>query len=490
MISLNRIGNILVRSRGTFKVGINRFQNCKISYGIRNNSTLVESLKNRGLIEQISHPEILLKKDNNKISDSSKHKLYLGIDPTAKSLHLGNVLPLMLLLQFYIHGHDIFTIIGGATSKIGDPSGKKTTRKLITNDERIHNMKSIEFQIKRFFDNAVNYYDNMKDRYELNISNNDEGKKIGKLNILNNYNWWKNVNFLEFLSKFGPYIRIQSMLSRDSISNRLKAENGLNFNEFTYQILQAYDFYHLNKEHKVDIQIGGNDQWGNITAGIDLISKIPNKKSSKKIGFGLTVPLLTTSSGEKFGKSAGNAIFIDPDINSSYDIYQYFFNTTDSDLIKFFKFFTLLPNDIIKHIELKHFEFPEKRYGQRKLAWEITEMIYGEGSGNESELVSNILFDNIIKPEQINDDLIKILEMLKLIIHVNNKSINLISLISLLSNCSNNESRRKISQGMIYLGPNHDKITDINQDITPFIVNNLLFVRIGKQKKHIVKIMT
>ncbi|CCH62666.1 hypothetical protein TBLA_0H03850 [Henningerozyma blattae CBS 6284] len=446
---------------------------------------LIDQLKNRGLISQVSQPENILYE---KLKSGKSLKLYLGVDPTAKSLHLGNVIPLMLLLQFYLHGHDVVALVGGATGKVGDPSGKKTARKMIVNEQREINIKAIEFQLKRFFQNAIKYLEslNKRTKYPLTFQ-----KTItSKYKLLNNIDWLGDVKLLDFLAAYGSHIRIQPMLSRDSVSARLNSNEGLGFNEFTYQILQAYDFLHLNTVHKIDVQIGGNDQWGNITAGIDLISRIQKNQTENITNniqpFAITVPLLTTSTGEKFGKSAGNAIFIDPEMNSAFDIYQYFVNTTDDDLLKYFKLFTLLSEQEIKEVVENHFsEGPKKRFGQKRLAWEVTELLYGTNTGTESEKVSELLFSDNTEKLTVKDTADLFIKMR--IVQDVSCTDTLVNILCKLLSCSRNEAIRKIRQGGIYLGPQRERTTADITDFSPFISNDLLYIKIGKQKSFVLK---
>ncbi|CAI4849599.1 CQI_4a_G0054110.mRNA.1.CDS.1 [Saccharomyces cerevisiae] len=435
---------------------------------------ILDELKQRGLVSQVSQPESFLR---TKLNGNDKIKLYCGVDPTAQSLHLGNLVPLMVLLHFYVKGHDIVTVIGGATGKVGDPSGRKTERDVMENDIRQNNVTSISQQLQRFFKNGLEYYRN---RCALT-----EDVPSGKYTPRNNFNWWKDIKMLDFLADFGRHIRVQSMLARDSISSRLQTKNGLGFNEFTYQVLQAYDFYHLYKEENVTIQVGGNDQWGNITAGIDLINRIQPVKN-KGLPFGITVPLLTTATGEKFGKSAGNAVFIDPSINTAYDVYQFFYNTLDADVPKFLKIFTFLNSSEIKKIVETHIKSPSLRYGQTLLAKEVTDMLYGVGSGSDSEALSNIIFgryDGTLSAAKLVDLCKK-----ARILQYADREIDLIKLICKLVNCSVSEARRKLSQGSVYLHHSKSKVNENISNLAPFLIDDrVLILRIGKQKCFIIE---
>lgn len=442
--------------------------------GIATKCDVLAVLRQRGLVQQVSQPEPALIE---KLSSGSKIRLYCGADPTAKSLHLGNLLPLMVLLNFYVRGHDVVALIGGATGKVGDPSGRKTERAAMAEETRLQNIERIESQFKRFFENGAKYYE----------SRSGETSSCGKLLNRNNFSWWKDVKMLDFLAEFGSSIRIQNMLSRDSVASRLQGQDGLGFNEFTYQILQAYDFYHLYKEEGVSIQVGGNDQWGNITAGVDLISRVLPQSVKTRPAYGLTVPLLTTASGEKFGKSAGNAVFIDPEISTSYDLYQFFINTLDADVEKLLKMFTLLPFEKINTIMQEHNKAPHVRYAQQALAVEAVDMVHGLGKGQDANSISKVLFGDLTKSIS-GSELIRLFENVK-ILRKAPKLSTLSDLVCDLSKCSRSEYRRKLKQGSIYLGPEKVKAVDDISDLSPFLIDNeVLLLRIGKQQCFVVKL--
>lgn len=430
-------------------------------------------LRERGLIAQVSEPRSLLER---KLERGEKIKLYCGADPTAKSLHLGNLLPLMVLLHFYVCGHDIVTLVGGATGMVGDPSGRKTERDALLDATRLDNISRINKQFSNFFRNAVNSY---KQKFPDSEVNN------GSCAHVNNYDWWQNVKMLDFLANYGKHIRIQSMLVRDSISSRLEARDGLGFNEFTYQILQAYDFYHLYENEDVTVQIGGNDQWGNITAGIDLIGRIAT--NTKNPPFGITVPLLTTSTGEKFGKSAGNAVFIDPEINTPYDMYQFFVNTTDADVGRFMKIFTFIPLDEIEHAVSSHLQCPHLRQGQRLLAREVVNLVHGPGKGDDAEMVSDVLFGRNCSGIT-GDELVRVFREAGVLLECSRHS-TLTEILIELAQCSKSEAKRRIKQGSIYLGPERTKVVDEVSSLDPYVIDGkVLILRFGKQKCFVLKL--
>ncbi|CEP61876.1 tyrosine--tRNA ligase MSY1 LALA0_S04e02696g [Lachancea lanzarotensis] len=437
------------------------------------NINVLQTLRERQLLAQVSEPVSLLEQ---KLSNGEKLGLYCGADPTAESLHLGNLLPLMVLLHFYIAGHDVYTIVGGATGKVGDPSGRSTERAAMEDGKRLNNVARIQKQLQSFFDMGLEYY-----------KQKNNSVKNGRAIHMNNFDWWSDVKMLDFLAIYGRHIRVQAMLARDSVSSRLDDQDGIGFNEFTYQILQAYDFYHLNKVHSVSVQVGGNDQWGNITAGIDLIKRVGSTVKGENVPFALTVPLLTTSTGEKFGKSAGNAIFIDPNITTPFEMYQYFMHTTDADVEKFLRVFTLIPTETVIETITASEESPKERIPQKLLAKEVVDLIHGVGKGQDAETVSEVLFGTR-KLEIGASDILRACQDARILIKCS-RGLSLEELISQMTGCSKSEARRKLAQGSIYLGPERTKITENHHDLEPFYIESkVLLLRTGKQKCYVIEI--
>ncbi|CCD24232.1 tyrosine--tRNA ligase MSY1 NDAI_0C05730 [Naumovozyma dairenensis CBS 421] len=441
---------------------------------------LIKELQLRGLIAQISKPEkwLVEKLQSRDNGNNNKVKLYCGVDPTAKSLHLGNLVPLMVLLNFYVRGHSVVTLVGGATGRVGDPSGRITERSEMATDIRANNIEAISEQLVRFFKNGKKYYER---------KNKHNTVEFGEHILKDNYSWWKEVKMLDFLAQYGRHIRVQAMLSRDSVTSRLANQGSLGFNEFTYQILQAYDFFHLYKEHNVSIQVGGNDQWGNITAGLDLIGRL-EPKSKELPAFAVTTPLLSTANGEKFGKSAGNAVFIDPEINTPFEIFQFFYNTEDADIARFLQIFTLLPRGKIQSIVADHLRSPHLRKGQNILAKEVTELLHGVDASNEAEEVSNVLFGKLKRHEKLDASrLIELCSKARILQHAN-KSENLIDLLARLTNDSKSAAKRKISQGSIYLHSDQIKVSESLTNWDPYLIDNkVLLMKIGKQKTFVIE---
>ncbi|TID15026.1 hypothetical protein CANINC_004697 [Pichia inconspicua] len=441
---------------------------------------VMQHLKRRGLVEICTNEEQLLKD-----AETRQLGLYCGADPTAKSLHLGNLLPLMVLLHFNLRGHRIFPVIGGATGEVGDPSGRDSERSAMAEKTRLDHVQKISNQFLNFFKKAITYG---KSRNPV------IGQlKVGYQELKNNRDWWKDMRMLEFLATYGRHIRVNQMLARDSIKNRLNSEQGIGFNEFTYQLLQAYDFYYLNKTYEIDIQVGGNDQYGNIVAGIDLIGRMNKAEESnnKNEVFGITVPLLTTSNGIKFGKSAGNALFIDETLTSSYDIYQFMYNTTDEDVQKFMYKFSLLPTSVIDKIIAVHNLDKKKRLGQTILAIEMCDLIHGDGEGLNNYVLSEVIFSkDDIKQKFGADEILKALQKQNLAMQIERNKLEELNIVNLLhiageGGRSKTEIRKLIKSGSVSIGnTKSDKISDPDYMIKPevdAIDNKLLLLKVGKK---------
>lgn len=462
--------------------------------------SLITHLQSRNLIESLTSDNLF------ELTEEGQPKLnvYCGADPTAKSLHLGNLLPLMVALHFALRGHGVVGLVGGATGAIGDPSGRTTERSQMEQIERENNVTRIRGQIEGFFKNGFEY---AKSRNVPGAS--DTALLQQNVKSVNNADWWQSVKFLDFLASFGLLIRVSQMLARDSILSRLDSQQGIGYNEFSYQILQAYDFWHLMKEHSVNVQVGGNDQWGNITAGIDLISRAQKKygglgnKKSELPAFGVTVPLLTTPKGEKFGKSAGNAVFISKTMTSPYQLYQFFINTEDEMVAKLLKMFTLLPLESIDgHILPKHEDDPGLRIAQRVLAREVVDLVHGPGVGDEMAYITSFLFPTPDQP--FDDDLTAdklilkfknsgILQQVSLSSFKNPDDLKLSTLLATILGKSKSETKNTVRAGGVYLGLNRDQLLD-QDDVVLFDKENhlvdgkLLLVRVGKQNYSVVEI--
>ncbi|CAG7622534.1 tyrosine--tRNA ligase [Paenibacillus allorhizosphaerae] len=325
---------------------------------------IVQELEYRGLINQMTDREGLAKK----LSEEPV-TLYVGFDPTADSLHIGSLLPILALRRFQLAGHVPVALVGGGTGLIGDPSGKASERTLNTRDIVAQWTDKLKRQLSRFldFDAAGN-----------------------PAQIVNNYDWLGELNVIGFLRDIGKNFTVNYMLAKDSVDSRL--EKGISFTEFSYMILQAYDFYKLNEDLGCTLQIGGSDQWGNITAGLELIGKTSGRQA-----FGLTMPLVTKSDGTKFGKTEGGTIWLDASKTSPYQFYQFWINTDDNDVVKFLKYFTFLPAGEIDELARQVQESPEKREAQRVLAKEVTQLVHGEAAALSAIRISEVLFSGNVQ---------------------------------------------------------------------------------------------
>ncbi|WP_338647078.1 tyrosine--tRNA ligase [Flavobacterium sp. KS-LB2] len=296
---------------------------------------------------------------------------YVGIDPTADSLHIGHLVGVMLLKHFQLSGHKPLALVGGATGMIGDPSGKSNERNLLDEPTLRHNQEAIKGQLSRFLD------------FTSDAANAAE--------LVNNYDWMKNFSFLDFIRDVGKHITVNYMMAKDSVKKRLSSEaaEGMSFTEFTYQLVQGYDFLHLYREKNCTLQMGGSDQWGNITTGTELVRRIASGKA-----YALTCPLITKADGTKFGKSEGGNIWLDSARTSPYKFYQYWLNTSDVDAEKYIKIFTFLSKEEIEVLTEKHKEAPHLRLLQKRLAEEITVMVHSTEDLENAIKASNILFGN------------------------------------------------------------------------------------------------
>ena len=296
---------------------------------------------------------------------------YVGIDPTADSLHIGHLVGVMLLKHFQLSGHKPLALVGGATGMIGDPSGKSNERNLLDEATLRHNQDAIKGQLSRFLD------------FTSDATNAAE--------LVNNYDWMKDFSFLDFIRDIGKHITVNYMMSKDSVKKRLTSEvaEGMSFTEFTYQLVQGYDFLHLYREKNCTLQMGGSDQWGNITTGTELVRRIAGGKT-----YALTCPLITKADGTKFGKSEGGNIWLDAARTSPYKFYQYWLNTSDVDAEKYIKIFTFLSKEEIEVLTEKHREAPHLRLLQKRLAEEITVMVHSAEDLENAIKASNILFGN------------------------------------------------------------------------------------------------
>lgn len=328
--------------------------------------SILEELKWRGLIADCTDAPELAKKISTPLT------LYCGFDPTADSLHVGNLVPLLALRRFQVLGHHPIAVAGGATGSIGDPSGKTQERQLLTKAVLERNIASVKEQLKRLLD------------FET---------KTNPARLVDNASWTANVSFLDFLRDIGKHFSVNQMVAKESIRARMEdREVGISYTEFSYMLLQAFDFLVLCEKQGCELQIGGSDQWGNITAGIDLI-----RKKLGKTAYGLTLPLITNADGTKFGKTEAGAVWLDPKRTSVYKFYQFWVNTDDRDVIRYLKYFTFLSKAEIEVLESKHTENPGARGAHKALARAATDLIHGPAATTEAIRASEILFGGELK---------------------------------------------------------------------------------------------
>jgi len=326
---------------------------------------LFEDLKWRGLLYQVTSDDLEQKLNEDKLT------FYLGADPTADSLHVGHLLAYLVAKRLMEHGHQPILVIGGGTGLIGDPSFKANERQLLTIEESLNNAEGIIKQVKRILPNAK---------------------------IVNNYDWLAALNSIEFLRDIGKHFNVAYMMSKDSVKSRI--DNGISFTEFSYQILQAWDFEYLFKNHGCQLQIGGQDQWGNITSGLELIRKLHTVDAK---AYGFTFPLVTKSDGTKFGKTESGTLWLDKHRTSTYEFYQYWINTADGDIIQRLKQFTFLTKEVVDELEIEVKERPELRRAQRILAEELTRTVHGEEELKKALHVTEALFSGEIRDLDVEE---------------------------------------------------------------------------------------
>lgn len=417
-----------------------------------------EDLKFRGLINQVTDEAGL-----EKLFQTEQVTMYTGFDPTADSLHVGHLLPILVLRRFQMAGHRPIALVGGATGMIGDPSGRSDERVLNT-VETVHGYaKAICDQLARFL--------------------NFEGPNAAIM--ANNYTWLSEIDIITFLRDVGKNFNINYMLAKDSVSSRLA--NGLSFTEFTYMILQSYDFVELNKRFGCKLQVGGSDQWGNITSGLELLRKLEkNTEDTQPKAFGLTVPLVTKADGSKFGKSVGGAVWLDAEKTSPYEFYQFWLNVEDTKVVEYLKYFTFLSHAEILDLEKQTEENPGLRAGQKALAAQMTELVHGKAALLQAIKISEALFSGEIKnltKKEIEQGFKDVPSY-----HADSKDYALIDLLVESKICpSKRQAREDITNGAIYL--NGERITDLNYivDEAVKIESCYTIIRRGKKKYTVIQ---
>lgn len=380
-------------------------------------NALLEELSWRGLVYQQTDEEGI-----ETLLNKEEVKIYCGADPTADSLHIGHLLPYLTLRRFQEAGHRPIVLVGGGTGMIGDPSGKSEERVLQTEAQVDKNVRGIQQQMEQLFD--------------FNVEN-------GPI-LVNNYDWLSQISLIEFLRDYGKHVGVNYMLGKDSIQSRL--ENGISYTEFTYTILQAIDFGHLNRVHDCKLQIGGSDQWGNITSGIELMRRMYGVTDV----YGFTIPLVTKADGKKFGKSESGTIWLDSEKTSPYEFYQFWINTSDDDVIKFLKYFTFLSKTDIEALEKSVVEEPHLRKAQTTLAEEVTRFIHGDDALAEAQRISQALFKGDLKSlsaEEIKAGFKDVPQ-----VTLSNETTNIVdALVETKISSSKRQAREDITNGAIYI---------------------------------------
>ncbi len=415
---------------------------------------LLHDLEWRGITYQQTDAEGL-----SKLLSSESISIYCGIDPTADSMHIGHLLPFLTLRRFQNHGHRPLVLVGGATGLIGDPSGKSEERKLQTVEAIQHNAASIRNQLESIFD--------------------FEGENGAVM--VNNYDWIGSMDVVTFLRDYGKHVGVNYMLAKDTIASRL--ETGISFTEFTYTILQAMDFNHLYNNYNCKLQIGGSDQWGNITTGLELIRRTHEEETK---AFGFTIPLVTKADGTKFGKTESGAIWLDPEKTSPYEFYQFWINTADADVVKYLKYFTFLSHEVIDELAQSVETEAHLRKAQKTLAEEMTKLIHGEEALNQAIKITEALFSGEIKAlsaaemkqgfkdvpsfEQSKDQEVGLIDLL----------------VEAKISSSKRQAREDVGNGAIYI--NGDRVTDLQYVVEEkdMIEGQFTIIRRGKKKYYMV----
>ncbi len=425
---------------------------------------VIAELKWRGLIQDImpGTAEHLIKECTT---------AYVGFDPTSDSLHIGSLIPIILLVHLQKAGHKPIALVGGATGMVGDPSGKSEERNLLSAEVLNHNLESVKKQLEGFLD-----------------FNKD---KANAAEMVNNYDWFKEISFLDFIRDTGKHISINYMMAKDSVRKRLDGENGMSFTEFTYQLVQGYDFYWLYQNKNCRLQFGGSDQWGNIVTGTELI-----RRKCGGEAFAFTCPLLTKSDGNKFGKSEKGNVWLDADKTSPYSFYQFWLNTADADAERFLKIFTFLSQDEIQKLVEENTGKEHERLLQKRLAKELTCFVHSEKDYEFAVKASSILFSNDTAQtlkELTEEQLLQVMEGVPTIelekheLSENNDLPSLLAYTKIFP--SKGEARKMISGGGVFI--NKEKIISVDEIISPdnFLNNKYLLIQKGRKNYYLVKIM-
>ena len=392
---------------------------------------------------------------------------YIGFDPTAATLHVGSLMPIMGLARMQRAGHSPIALVGGGTGLIGDPSGKTEERQLLTKEKVEENLDGIRNQLSRFLDFEV---------------------KSNPAKMVNNYEWLGSISFVDFLRDVGKYFTVNHMLSKESVKRRIESQDGITYTEFSYMLLQAYDFLVLNDRHDCALQMGGSDQWGNILAGSDLVRRLRAKKAH-----GLVFPLVVSSSGVKFGKTEGNPIWLDAEQTSPYRFYQFFLNTDDADTIRYLKYFTWLDETTIGELAAEMEANPHQRAAQKRLAQEVTQLVHGESELARAERASKVLFGGDIEGLSAGDILDIFQDVPSSDVQKTNLEGDGIKLVDLMADSgiakSKGEARRLLQGGGVYL--NNRQISEDGRAVTmnDSVEGQFMILRKGRKNYHLLKVV-
>lgn len=423
-------------------------------------TNIFDELKWRGLVHSFSEGA-------QEVLTSRKITLYNGFDPTADSLHVGHLVPIMQLARFQRFGHTPIALAGGGTGMIGDPSGRADERQLLTLDVVRSNVDKIKVQLAHYLDFEV---------------------KTNPAKLLNNADWLTKVGLIDFLRDTGKHFTVNYMLAKDSVNSRIEREEGISYTEFSYMLLQAYDFLHLYREHGCEMQAGGSDQWGNITAGVELVRRVLGEQA-----YAIVFPLLLKADGTKFGKTAAGSVWLDAERTSPYRFYQFWYNTDDRDVITNLKYFTFLPQKEVEALEHAVQEHPERREAQRVLARELTLMTHGETALARAEQAAQALFGGDItglSAAEIEDIFADVPSSQVTRADLDRGDCSVIDLLTLSGLVkSRGEARRAIDEGGIYL--NNRRVEAGNQAVSPSdaIEGRFLVLRRGRKNYHLIQVM-
>ncbi len=419
---------------------------------------ILEILQSRGLVEDMTSPALAA-------HTAQPVTVYAGFDPSSDSLQVGNLVAIMGLRHFQRCGHSVIALIGGATGMIGDPSGKTAERNLLTAETVERNAAGIRENLERLLAS-------------------DDVKAVAPVRVVNNADWFQSLTFVDFLRDVGKYFRMGTMLGKDSVRSRLAGESGMSFTEFSYQLLQGYDFLHLYSSFGCTVQLGGSDQWGNITAGTELVRRVKGEEV-----FGLTLPLVCDSSGQKFGKSAGNAIYLSAEKTPIHDFYQFFIRTEDADVLRFLRVFTFLDEAALVECERRTAAEPEQRYAQRVLAETVTRMVHGEAGVKLAQRSAAVLYGEAMDGLRA-DELLAVFHdvpSVELPASLHGSPVVQVAVDSGLCK-SRGEARRLIENGGLYV--NNRRVEGVQAVIGghDIIDGTLLVLRSGKKRYHIVRL--